>query len=467
MYFLCGILTESNISMNKDIELFVKLYQEIEQMELTDQVAEVISPNEVWDKIDISLEENGTEDTRFLEALRKILLHTPKTASKSFFNQLFGGRQHRSLLGDLLASVLNNSMYTYKVGGPMIAVEKEILRRIASKIGYDHQKSDGMFAPGGSMTNMMGLLMARDYADDRSRFEGVKKPMTMYTSTESHYSNSKNAAFAGIGRDNVRYIEVDRKGRMIPEKLKEAIEKDKREGFLPCMVNATCGTTVLCAFDPLREIGEVCQEYGIWFHVDGALGASVMFSDKYKHLVDGSHLADSFSINAHKLFNTPLSCSIIVVKDKSHLYDSFSNEASYLYQTDDDAFNPGKISMQCGRRNDALKFWTLWKSIGDKGLGAIIDHQFEMAAKARKYVKEDPRYTLYHDEDSISVCFNYKDVDPVTLCNALYKENKLMVGFGKFREDTFVRLVTVNSGNDMEDIKRFFTILETFAELLR
>jgi sulfinoalanine decarboxylase/sulfinoalanine decarboxylase/aspartate 1-decarboxylase len=153
-----------------------------------------------------------------------------------------------------------------------------------------------------------------------------------------------------------------------------------------------------------------------------------------------------------------------MVKDRQHLYDSFSNDADYLYQTDGDDLNLGKISIQCGRRNDALKFWAVWKAIGTKGLGKMVDHHFELANYALDYVRNHPDYTVYSYENSVNICFNYKDVDPKVLCNSLYEKGELMVGYGQFKDDTFVRLVAVNANNTKEDMDRFFEKMEAFVE---
>jgi sulfinoalanine decarboxylase len=134
-----------------------------------------------------------------------------------------------------------------------------------------------------------------------------------------------------------------------------------------------------------------------------------------------------------------------------------------LYQTDGDDFNLGKTSFQCGRRNDALKFWTLWKSLGTKGLEQIVDQQFNLADVALDYIRSNPNYTLYSFDDSISICFNYKNIDPMALCTALYEHQITVVGFGSFKEDTFVRLVTINANNEKQDILNFFKVLEDFV----
>ena len=452
------------MNVEQNLEIFHKLAKELILDEEKTPVLKPIPIENLFNEIDIELREEGISDEEFIPILRKLILNTPRTATKMFFNQLFGGRNGRAVLGELLSVMLNHSMYTYKIGGPHIGVEKEIVSKICQFIGYNPETAEGTLAPGGSMTNLMGLLMARDQKDSSARLDGVNRKMTVYTSEESHYSLPKNMSFAGMGRNNVRTIPTDDYGRMLVDALEETIKKDIADGFEPCMVNATAGTTVLAAFDPLKEIGAICKKYNIWFHIDGAYGGSVMFSDKYKYLIEGCELSDSFTLNAHKTLATPLACSIIVTKHKKCLYDSFSNEASYLYQTSEDDYNPGKISMQCGRRNDTLKFWTLWKSIGTKGMGEMIDHEYELGQKARDYVADNPNYTLYNTGDSISVCFNYKDIDPKALCNRLYEEGEIMVGYGKFRDQEFVRLVTVNPANSYGDIDRFFKKLEKFAD---
>ncbi len=398
------------------------------------------------------------------------MLKTPRTATNGFFNQLFGGRNEKAILGDLLAVILNNSMYTYKAAGPQIGVEKVIIREVCNLIGWN-SSSEGTFASGGSMTNYMSMVMARDAFNKNIRNQGVSNKLTVYTSKESHYSIPKNAAFCGIGRDQVRYVPTDQYGKMDVDQLEELITDDLNKGFSPIMVNLTAGTTVMGAFDPIRDVRRICDNYGMWLHVDGAYCGSVLFSSKYKHLIDGIDLVDSFSFNAHKMIGTPLTCSIIVSKNKQHLYDSFSNDASYLYQTDHDDFNLGKTSLQCGRRNDALKLWTLWKSVGTNGLSDIVDHQFHLADVAREYLQNNPDYTLYSHGESISVCFNYKDISAKEICTALYEHSELLVGYGDFNGVEFIRLVTINSQNKEEDILNFFNTMENFiakhAELFK
>jgi sulfinoalanine decarboxylase len=450
-------------NINNDLALFNELVEVLITEEEKNPVAERIDSNKLYESIDLSLNDAAMIDDEFKNLLRDVIVSTPKTATNLFFNQLFGGRQSKAVLGDLLAVMLNNSMYTYKVAGPQVGIEQEIIRQSCDLIGYG-SKSNGTFPTGGSMSNYMALVMGRDAKDPSCRLNGMTKPMVIYTSKESHYSNSKNVSFAGIGRNNIRYIETDTKGRLIPEKLEEQILEDLQNDKIPTYVNATAGTTVLGAFDPIDKIADITEKYKIWLHVDGAYCGSVIFSDNYNHLVKGVERSNSFSYNAHKMLGTPLTCSIILVNDKKYLHDSFSNDADYLYQTDGDDFNLGKTSFQCGRRNDALKFWTLWKSIGTKGLKKIVEQQFDLANVALDYIRSNPNYTLYSFDDSISICFNYKNIEPMALCTALYEHQITVVGFGSFEEDTFIRLVTINANNEKQDILHFFKVLEDFVD---
>ncbi len=448
----------------EDLALFNELANKLLNAEENDPVVKPVHPRTIFDRFDLALADNAIPEAEFKAALEDIIMHTPRTASNHFFNQLFGGRNSKAMLGDLLAVMLNSTMATYKIAGPQVGVEQVIIKKICEIIGYDVETSAGTMAPGGSMTIFKAMLMARDHYDENCGKEGVSKQMTVYTSIESHYSVPKNAAFMGIGRNNVRYIKTDDQGRMLASDLELQIKKDLEDGKHPFYVNATCGTTVLSAVDPIDELASVTEKYNCWLHVDGAYLGSIIFSEKYKVMAKGLDRAQSFSINGHKMLNTPISTSMIVTKHPEALHNTFANDADYLYQTSTDDYNLGKISLQCGRRNDALKMWCLWKSVGTKGLGEIVDHEFFLADVARDYIRNNPNYELYSFDNAIAVCFNYKGIPAKDICTHLYREGKLMVGYGKFKEDEFIRLVMVNGGNSKEDILNFFKKLEVHAD---
>ena len=445
----------------KDLEQFQEIVQLILKEEEVNPVAKPVSVQELSEAVDLSLNDHPITDDAFYNSFKTLVKKTPKTASSSFFNQLIGGRRSRALLGDLVANVLNNSMYTYKVAGPMVGVEKEIVRKLSGLLGYS-DNAGGTIASGGSVSNFMAMVLGRDAKSDVIQ-QGVQQKMILYTSEASHYSIAKNASLMGIGRQQVRAIATNNKGQMNMALLEKTIIEDKEKGNLPFFVNVTTGTTVLGAFDDAKEASRICKSHELWLHVDGAYCGSVIFSKKYKHLIEGVELSDSFSLSAHKMLGTPLTCSIFVTQNKHQLFESFSSDASYLFQSEKDEYNPGKASLQCGRRNDALKLWTLWKSIGTNGLEKLVNHQFELADIARNYIRANKDYTLYSFDNSISICFNYKNVPAKLLSKELYMHSKLMVSHGSFGEHHFIRLVTINSDNTEKEIIEFFKTIEQFV----
>ena len=313
------------------------------------------------------------------------------------------------------------------------------------------------------MSNFMSLVIARDKKNLETRNTGVKQDFIIYASDNAHYSIAKNASFSGIGKGNVRYIKSDSFGCLDLIILEKTIKSDLKKGYIPFYINATAGTTVLGAFDNIKEISKISKKYNLWLHVDGAWGGAVLFSKLYKRLINGVENSDSFCFNAHKSLGAPLSTSIFLVADKKDLHNSFSNDASYLYQTHNEDYNLGQTSFECGRRNNSLKLWTMWKAIGTSGISKIIDHQFALADYARNYVRASKDYKLYSFDDSLSICFNYKNFDPQDLCTKLYDLNKLMIGFGFFGKQSFIRLVIINSSNSEKEISNFFKIIEAFT----
>ena len=452
-----------NNNIVEDLELFNEIIKEFLNEEKTTPASKFISPENIMNEIDLKLDKRPLDNEKYKKLLKQLINSTPKSSSKHFFNQLYGGRHSKAVLGDLLAVILNTSMATFKIAGPQVIVEKTILETISNLVGYSNE-SGGTFPTGGSMSNFMSVVMARDKMDLSINKRGMSKTLIAYTSDCSHYSIAKNASFAGIGRENVRYILSNNRGQIDIVSLEKEIKKDIDRGLTPFYLNATAGTTVLGAFDPVKKLVNICKRYKIWLHLDGAFGGSVIFSKNLKNLVEGIENVDSFCFNAHKTLGAPLSTSVLLVKKKKYLYKSFDNDAQYLYQTHDKDYNLGSSSFECGRRNNALKLWSMWKAIGTEGISNIIERQFKLADFARKYVKNNKNYRLFSFEKSLSICFNYQDIDPQDLCSKLYKNNVLLVGYGQFKNQKFIRLVIVNIQNNEEEILNFFKNVEDFVK---
>ncbi|XP_048448545.1 acidic amino acid decarboxylase GADL1, partial [Rhincodon typus] len=206
-----------------------------------------------------------------------------------FYNQLYAGMDHYSLVARFITEALNPSIYTYEVAPVFVLMEEVVLKKMRELIGWT--EGDGIFSPGGSVSNMYAVNLARYKCCPELKETGLSgsPPLAMFTSEESHYSVKKAAAFLGIGIRNVYMVKADKRGKMIPEELEKEIQRAKKEGALPFIVVATAGTTVLGAFDPLNEIADICEARGIWFHVDASWGGGALISRKHRSLLNGIH----------------------------------------------------------------------------------------------------------------------------------------------------------------------------------
>jgi glutamate/tyrosine decarboxylase-like PLP-dependent enzyme len=423
------------------------------------------SPRQLRDDLGIAIDPRGSSFEAVVAKLRRLLAETPSAASPRFFNQLFGGRDPIAVVAEMLTPLTNTSMYTYKVAGPQVLVEREVLARMAAKVGYEG--GEGTLSPGSSLANLTAMLIARNEAISEARERGLAgERLTVYTSADGHYSIRKAAGILGIGRDNVRAVATDDEGRMAVAALACVLDEDLRRGDRPIMINATAGTTVLGSFDPIAEIAEIARAHGIWLNIDGALGGSVVLSRRHRHLVAGAELADSYVWNAHKMMGVPLPCSALLLAREGLLESHLSESADYLFQSEADELNPGKRSLQCGRRNDALKLWAAWQLHGDRGYEERIDRMFELAAYLAGRIDADPDLDLVMWPASINVCFEVAGRSSAAICERLDQEGRLLLGHGEAAGRRAIRLVCVNPDLEERDLDAALDeIKRTAAEL--
>ncbi|XP_065715092.1 cysteine sulfinic acid decarboxylase isoform X2 [Patagioenas fasciata] len=377
--------------------------------DVTQKVCEWKEPAELRALLDLELREQGEPGGRLLRRCRDLVRYSVKTGHPRFFNQLFSGLDHHALAGRLLTEALNTSQYTYEIAPVFVLMEDVVLAKLRELVGWSG--GDGIFAPGGSMSNMYAMNVARFHRFPHSRQSGnwALPRLALFASRESHYSVLKGAAFLGIGTDNVRLVGTDDRGKMIPEELEKEIERAKAEGAQPFFICATCGTTVLGAFDPVGAIADVCERHGLWLHVDAAWGGSALLSPKHRHLLAGIERADSVAWNPHKMLTVGLQCSAFLLRDGSGLLQRCHGAgATYLFQTDkfyDVAYDTGDKSPQCGRRVDCLKLWLLWKAAGTRGLARRVERAFACTRYLAEQVRRRDGFQLVSEPEFINLCF--------------------------------------------------------------
>ena len=337
-------------------------------------VSRYVPAAELDARLNLSLGDEGSDASELLEALQSYMQYTPKTWAPEFSKLLFSGFNAPGILADWVTSVSNSTMHTYQVAPVACLMERELVRALNQRVGFND--GDGIMVSGGSMANMVAMLLARNRKAPHVREQGASgRPLVAYVSEQAHYSYEKAANILGIGTRNLVKIESDDRGRLCPQSLSHAIERSLSLNRLPFFIGLTAGTTVVGAFDTVAPASVLARKHDLWLHIDGAWGGPVLFSQKHRHLLPDTSLADSFTWDAHKLMNIPLIASLILVKDSQALRSACAGGGGdYLFHRDENAeYNSGDKSLQCGRRVDALKFWLSWKATGARGYARKID----------------------------------------------------------------------------------------------
>ncbi|MEM9534091.1 MAG: aminotransferase class V-fold PLP-dependent enzyme [Cyanobacteria bacterium P01_E01_bin.45] len=425
-----------------------------------------LNPVDLAQAIDVSLPIEGESLETLHQHVSAYLQSAVKTAHPGYFNQLWGGFQPASFMGEMLATAANTSMYTLEVAPVATAIERTLIAKFGQLVGFE--SPDGQFTTGGSNGNLMAMAIALHRAFPNAKVQGCgNHPSAVaFVSEDAHYSFAKAAHLLGIGTQHLWKIPVDRCGSMNVRELERSIEQATDRGFHPFFVAATAGTTVRGAYDPLSDIASVTSAHGIWLHVDGAWGASVLLSRTHNPLMAGVEAADSVVWDAHKMMGMPLTCSVLLVKHRGSMLDTFATDGTgYIFHGDrfhegsDDLEDLGPSSMHCGRRADALKLWLAWKHLGDRGWERQIDRYFHLAAYAELLVQEHPQLQLVAPRQSLNLCFQYcpqTELDPSTLVpqirQILLEEGTAMVNYARLGDRVAFRLVICNNQTTEADI---------------
>lgn len=378
-----------------------------------ENVCTFTQPHDLRNKASICLDGAGTGYEALGEHVDNIFEYSIKSSHPRFFNQMgMGGTEPIGVLGDAVAAACNHSMYTYEMAPVTTLMEKEVIDQCGKLAGWE--QVDGMFNPGGSISNMHAMLLARQWKSAAVKTQGLFNgpKMLAYTSAESHYCFERAGLVLGLGTENVVKVPVDKNGVMIVSELERLLTEATARGDIPFFVNATAGSTVYGAIDDIPAVLAMADKFGAWGHVDGAWGSSALLSDKHRGLLKGVEKAKSLCWNFHKLSGLPQSCSVLLTQDMNIMKDTLKlgGDCSYLYheQMYDTSIDTGMKSIQCGRRPDAIKVWLLWKSIGLQGMADRIDRCLENRDSFIEMVKARDNFEMVCEPGFNNVCYWYK-----------------------------------------------------------
>ncbi|MDY4367984.1 aspartate aminotransferase family protein [Pectobacterium brasiliense] len=391
-----------------------------------------------------------------------------------------------SQAAEVLINATNQSMDSWDQSPSATIIEMKLIEWLRTQVGY--QSGDaGVFTSGGTQSNLMGLMLARDaffarqgHSIQQDGLVGNLKKIKVFCSENAHFSVQKNMALLGLGYQCVTLVKTDRFARMDLNDLAEKVALAKANGEQILAIVATAGTTDAGAIDPLRAIATLAAEHQIWVHVDAAWGGALLLSEKYRDYLDGIELVDSITLDFHKQFFQTISCGAFLLKEARH-YELMRYQAAYLNSEFDEAQGVPNLvskSLQTTRRFDALKLWMGLEALGQQQYAAIIDHGVTLAQQVAQYVDEHASLELVMQPQLASVLFRFRpqqlataDDATIALLNqrigdALLESGRANVGVTEFNGVTCLKLTLLNPTVSLDDVKVLLDLVESTAQPL-
>lgn len=374
----------------------------------------------------------------FPEIAGKIMPGITHWQSPNFFAYFPANASEPSVLGDLLSSGLAQQGMLWSTSPACTELEAHTLDWLAEMLALPEpflssSTGGGVIQDSASSASLCAILAARERATNfRANEFGVRDELVAYTSTQAHSSIEKDMKVAGIGKRNLRLIDVDSAFAMRPDLLEKAIQEDKRAGRIPFFVSATTGTTSSLAFDPLDSIGQICRKHNLFLHVDAAMAGTAALCPEFRWIHKGLDLADSYVFDAHKWMFTNFDCSCFYVADRATLIRSLTVLPEYLKNQateSGEVFDYRDWHVPLGRRFRALKLWFVIQHYGIEGLQFHVRRHVELAQKFRQHVETDERFELTAPATLNLVCFRLKGDDALSdrLMQRLNRSGKLFL----------------------------------------
>ena len=321
-----------------------------------------------------------------------------------------------ALAAEVLISATNQSMDSWDQSPAATILEQQMVDWLCQLFGYN-ATADGIFTSGGTQSNFMGLLLARDaFAHKHLNWSiqklGLPKEANRFRilcSEISHFTIVQAAALLGLGQQAVITVETDANYRLCPVALERKLVELKQQDLLPIALVATVGTTDFGSIDPLPELAVCAKKHGLWLHVDAAYGGALILSNRHRHKLAGIEAADSITVDFHKLFYQPISCAAFLLKDRSN-FNLIKLHANYLNpETNEDLGFLDLVtkSVQTTRRFDALKLFVSLQALGHKAFADMIDTTIELANSTANLMIADFNLELATYPTINSIVFRY------------------------------------------------------------
>lgn len=397
---------------------------------------DALHPDKTWrQRLDITLPKQGVGIEQVTSQLiNDIIPNGSPIVKPGFTSYITTGATTASILASTAAGIASPQRY---LGTAFNFIEELSLHWLAELCGIKHL--EGVYSSGGSVANLIALGGARQSAFEAIGIDpaksGIDRLVSIYASAECHHTIQRSAGILGIGRQAVRSIACDDKGRMITAELEKAIEQDRKQFILPMAIVANAGTTNTGAIDPLLPIGKIAKQHGIWFHVDGAYGLPGILDERIQHLYQGLELADSVIVDPHKWLGASVGIAATFVRDRQILYRAFTQEpADYLegsveqheqsearieHSLDSFGIPYFDYGVELSAPCRGIVVWAMLREIGVEGMRQRIIRHNDMAKYIACYAEKHPNLELMLEPDLSICCFRYftTEVDDLDMLN--------------------------------------------------
>lgn len=330
---------------------------------------------------------------------------TVDTASPRYFGHFTTAPSEIALRAAGIAAEANPQLATRSHAQFAVDVEDLTVRAIAGRFGYARNTADGTFTSGGAEANATGLALALTRAFPEIAQRGLRAlagDPVLYVSSEGHASITRAARLAGLGSDAVRIVPADKRHRMKPGALGEAIARDRALGALPFLVVATAGATSAGTIDPIPEIANIAERAGLWLHLDAAWGGLAAFVPELAHVLEGAALADSITFDPHKTLAVPLGAGMILTRHPGALAAAFRERAGYMPR--DASRDPYARSMTWSRRFAGAPTYAVLASLGWSGVAQMLGRQVALGDQLRHALRKRG-WSVVNDTPLPVVCF--------------------------------------------------------------
>jgi L-2,4-diaminobutyrate decarboxylase len=372
-------------------------------------VTSAAGPDALYQLVDEPVPETGLALDQILDQVeRSVLDHSIRLSHPMYLGHQVSAPLPSAVWTEILISALNNSVAVREMSPAGTALETRLIRWMCELAGLP-AGAGGTLTSGGTEATFTALLAARAASRPEAWQQGIgEHPPVIVCGEHAHYAVTRAAGELGLGMNRVRLV-PSRDFHMDTDALVQLLDRLQQERQDVMAVVATAGSTATGSFDDLERIGSVCGERGLWLHVDGAHGASAVFSESRRVMLRGLRHARSIAWDPHKMMLMPLSAGMLLVRDESDLARAFSQRAPYLFHEGDGerGWDQGPRSFACSRRFDALKVWVGLKRHGTRGIGALYDHLCDLAVALAERLSQSDSFVVLHRPECNILCFRW------------------------------------------------------------